>query len=68
MPKKTKVLEELATKMVGDGKSPNLYFVSSDGAIVAITVDLDDANDIARNHTDVLIEDRKEGLIWESQS
>lgn len=37
MKKKIRELEELATNTVGDGKSPNLFFVSQEGAIITVT-------------------------------
>ena len=42
-PKKIKELEHLARDMVGDGKTPNLYFVSNQGVIVTVTRDFEKA-------------------------
>ena len=36
-PKKIKELEQLASNMVCDGKTPNLYFVTNQGVIIMIT-------------------------------
>lgn len=36
-PKKIKALEEFTSHTVGDGKSPNLYFVTDQGTVISIT-------------------------------
>jgi len=36
-PKKIKELEFLATRIVGDGKAPNLFFVTDQGNVVTTT-------------------------------
>ena len=37
--KKIEVLEELARNIIGDGKTPDVFFVSDNGTIVTITTD-----------------------------
>src|SRR6185295_1454724 len=37
MAKKIQELEALATNMVGDGRSPELYFVTDEGAVVMVS-------------------------------
>lgn len=62
------VLEKLARELVGDGKSPNLFFVSCEGNIILISKDFDVAyaewreHARARDHESAL-EDRKTGVI-----
>jgi hypothetical protein len=36
-------LEKLARDMIGDGKSPNLYFVTLKGAVVSVDTDVNRA-------------------------
>lgn len=62
-------LEALARKQVGDGKSPNRFFVGVNGAIVAVTGKLAEAKAMARalkSQGTVTVEDRKVGLIHDS--
>ena len=62
--------EEMARKMVGDGKEPNLFFVSVDGRIVAVTSSLQGARGVAGGYSDThdiwVIEDRQSGIVDES--
>jgi hypothetical protein len=63
------VLEAFARETIGDGKRPNLYFVTDRGHVVTVTTDLA----IARSHWDKLaarrplqecaLEDRVTGVI-----
>ena len=68
-PRKIKQLEELARTMVGDGKAPNLYFITVDVVVVTITRDLSIAKSEWRrniyNHpfTPCSVEDRKQGTV-----
>lgn len=68
-PRKIEQLEELARTMVGDGKAPNLYFVTVDGVVVTVTRDLSVAkSEWRRNvHNDRFtpcdIEDRRQGVV-----
>ena len=74
MAKKIQQFEDMAREMVGDGKSPNLYFISTydpktggDGAIVGVVRSLEIAKGVG-GHYDaaVVIEDRKTGVVWEN--
>jgi hypothetical protein len=38
---KIRALEEMAREMVGDGKRPNLHFVTDKGVVVTVTRDAD---------------------------
>lgn len=73
MVKKVKALQELARKMVGDGKSPNLFFVSVEGVIVHIGRTPTNAYDywsaVSRNpdNKNTALEDRKHGTIADKQ-
>ncbi len=61
-------LEQMARNKVGDGKSPNLFFVGVGGGIVAVTRKLAEAKAMAHalaGH--VTVEDRKTGLLYDSQ-
>jgi uncharacterized protein YycO len=66
--KKIQALENMACNMVGDGKTPSLFFVTRDGVVVTVTRDFSIAyshwNNIANygGHT-TSIEDRKNGVI-----
>jgi len=60
-------LEELAYEMVGDNKSPNLFFVSmEDEGAIAVFSDRDEALDFAEGVGADLVEDRLNGSIWEA--
>ena len=71
-------LADMARDMVGDGKSPNLYFVTVDGKTLLATSDMTVAKFYAQNpakmgvHTPSAleypcqIEDRHTGLVWEN--
>ena len=69
MKKKIKQLEDLAISTVGDGKNPNLFFVSENGVITTVTRDFNIAyNKWMDNRYDCInsvIEDRKNGMICE---
>jgi hypothetical protein len=61
-------LEELARMLVGDGKNPNLFFVSVEGNVVMISRDFDSAYRKWREHAytydhECALEDRKNGTI-----
>jgi hypothetical protein len=67
MAKKIKELETLATELVGDGKTPNMFFVSGhDGVCILITPQFDIAyyqwESLPRDKERTL-EDRKTGVI-----
>lgn len=71
-PAKIEALEELARTHVGDGKRPNLFFVSLAGSIVTVTRDFATAYDqwkqlaspYGDNYgTESALEDRKTGTI-----
>lgn len=62
------VLEKLARELVGDGKSPNLFFVSCEGNIILISRDFDVAYEKWLQHADQrdhesALEDRQTGVI-----
>lgn len=64
-------LEKLATKMVGDGGSPNLYFITKydeeHGACVGVARSLEIAKGITGHYEGpVMIEDRQQGVVWEN--
>ena len=74
MKRKIKELEELASKMVGDGKSPNVFFITLQGVVVMITLDFNEAyhkwkrvsfNGSISHHPTVetTLEDRQYGCI-----
>lgn len=68
-PREIKALQALATMFVGDGCSPNLYFVIDQGIVVAITRRYDEALVAWRRLADRFplvesaLEDRKSGEI-----
>ena len=65
-----KELQVLATELVGDGKRPNIFFVSIEGRTVVISLDFDVAYDAWAMFSDVgggventTLEDRQAGVI-----
>lgn len=61
-------LEALARELVGDGKSPNLFFVSSEGNVILISRDFDVAYLKWKQHAqdrdhESALEDRQYGVI-----
>ena len=64
-PKKIKELQELATKMVGDGKNPNLFFVTDRGVTIMVTRSFQTAYSQWQSlaHRESALEDRKWGVI-----
>lgn len=64
-----KELNRMATEMVGDGKKPNLYFVSLGSNVQLVTTDWDAAYtywlSLPRN-VETLLEDRLIGLICDT--
>lgn len=63
---KIKKLNELATEMVGDGKSPNIFFVTKAGNVVMITTLLQNAYTCWLNMPpgcESALEDRQYGTI-----
>jgi len=67
--KRIESLENIARETVGDGKSPNLFFVSVEGNIGMITQDFLAAyrywRDLPRN-IETALEDRKTGTICDT--
>ena len=63
---KIKALDALATELVGDGKSPNLYFVSLAGTVIMVSRDGNAAHrfwkSLGRN-VETALEDRCVGLL-----
>jgi hypothetical protein len=66
-PRRIPALEDMARDMVGDGKSPNLFFVTDRGAVVSVNRDFDVAysqwQDLERAGAECALEDRKTGTI-----
>ena len=64
-----KQLQKLATDMVGNGKTPNLFFVSEQGVIITVTRDFEIAYEqwlsLASGYSRVecALEDRRYGTI-----
>jgi hypothetical protein len=60
-------LNQLASELVGDGKSPNLYFVSQDGRVLTVTTERRVAYlhwcDLARTRIACSLEDREAGML-----
>ena len=61
-------LEKLASSMVGDGKSPNIFFVGLRGNIIMVTTEFEDAykkwQSISNQRKDqTALEDRKNGVL-----
>lgn len=65
-PRRILDLEDLARRLVGDGKAPNLFFVSRQGTILSVTRDFDAAYAqwaaLPRNQESTL-EDRRTGVL-----
>lgn len=72
-PRKIKQLEEMARTMVGDGKAPNLYFVTVAGVVTTITRDFERArkewvgNWAQWPNTSTCVEDRKMGTVCQHE-
>jgi hypothetical protein len=66
-----KKLEELASEVIGDGLSPNLYFVTEEGrGVILVSRDFDAAYDCWRflpRSIETTLEDRKFGVICSTQ-
>ncbi len=61
-------LESLASKLIGDGKSPNVFFVTVEGRVVSITQDLEVAKRAwegfaASMNIETSVEDRLVGVL-----
>ncbi len=64
-------LNELASKLVGDGGSPNIFFVTEGvGAkTLAVIVDASEGQVIHMAHSfpgPIVVEDRLNGVVWEN--
>jgi len=61
-------LEEMAKDLVGDSKSPNMFFLTnSDGKVIALVATTKtDAVRVATTLGAYLVEDRKHGEVWGS--
>lgn len=78
MPKKSfPVLEELARTMVGDGQTPDLFFITQKGVVVAVDVDPEAAYSRwrqcqhgKRGPVECALENRTYGVIasWQPES
>ena len=66
--KRIEPLEKVAQKLVGDGKSPNVFFVALDGNIILIALDFivayDKWKEISNQKTtETSLEDRQHGVL-----
>lgn len=65
--KKIAELNALATEMVGDGKKPNLFFVTHEGNVTMITRRFESAHrewrKFANQDVESMLEDRQTGVI-----
>jgi hypothetical protein len=66
--KRIEALEAVARKLVGDGKSPNVFFVSLDGNIIMIALDFHLAYQkwkeiSSQRTTETCLEDRQTGVL-----
>lgn len=66
--KRIEPLEKVAQEMVGDGKSPNVFFVSRDGNIILISLSFVTAYEAWREisnqrTTETALEDRQTGVL-----
>jgi len=69
MKRKIESLELMAREMVGDGQSPNLYFVSLEGVIITVTRDFRTAHaewSSLPTNVETMLEDRKNGVICDT--
>jgi hypothetical protein len=60
------LLEGLASQVIGDGQTPNLYFVTVQGNVVLVTREFDQAYDYWRylpRNVETSLEDRLIGCI-----
>jgi len=68
-PKKINELEALASNLIGDGQSPNLYFVTDRGVVVTVTRSFEVAREewkqLSRRspRLECALEDRKVGVL-----
>lgn len=67
-PQKIEQLEATARDMVGDGGTPNLFFVTLHGTVIMIARDGEAAHDYwvsltRRNRCECALEDRQNGVI-----
>jgi hypothetical protein len=60
-------LDVMAREMVGDGKNPNLYFVSDTSHVLACFTRKQDAVDFAMLVGADIVEDRLHGEVWGSE-
>lgn len=61
-----KELNALATKMVGDNQTPNVFFVSCRGNIMMVSAEFDTAYDYWRflpRNVETTLEDRQNGVL-----
>ena len=64
------LLEGLASQLIGDGQSPNLYFVSVKGNCVLVSREFDTAYDYWRflpRNIETSLEDRQIGVICSTE-
>lgn len=64
---RNEILETIATDLIGDGNTPNLFFVSYDAIISAVFVSAEHAQEYAESlgeYGSVLVEDRITGEVW----
>lgn len=64
MAQRIAAFEKMARSMVGDGKSPNVYFVCQGGNVVCVTTNRDLADEAYEQcYGEVTLEDRKTGVL-----
>lgn len=58
--------QEMARQLVGDGKMPNVFFVTDNQGVVlaVVTTNRGDATQTAVAIGGYLVEDRLEGCVW----
>lgn len=66
--KRIGALEKLASAVIGDGKAPNLFFVSLEGNVILISRDFEIAYQVWKNISDqrvreTSLEDRQTGVL-----
>jgi len=62
------MLDEMAPLFVGDGNTPNLFFVTENGKVTAVFAMFEDAENFVHSmscrSSAIMIEDRLEGVVW----
>jgi hypothetical protein len=68
-PSSVSYIAKLASDMVGDGKGPNLYFVTdvSTGETFALCAEYESAVTLAKSVEHATVEDRSQGVVWSTE-